>query len=288
MPNLDSLFLKQLSVNSAQYRDPLTQLPWHALSLDDFWLPPAALSLAGLADFERQPERVRRRLSQYEFLHFIQAGLWLEGIFVARLGRALHRAGSPAEYAYNLHEIREEAGHSLMFLTLMEQSGIRLPQDGFQRPWLADFLGRHAPESSTLFWLAVAIGEEIPDRLNRFVRGNGAAINPLVQRMCRLHIIDEARHIARSRHTLEQRLASAAALQRSLLTPVARALLTQFARTFYLPSPAVYELAGLGSGRHWRELARRNPLRVEFVAQCLRPTLHLLQRHGFDIGLPAL
>lgn len=288
MQNHDSLFLKQLSVNSAQYRDPLTQLPWHALSLDDFWLPPAALSLVGLADFERQPELVRRRLSQYEFLHFIQAGLWLEGIFVARLGRTLHQAKSQAEHAYNLHEIREEAGHSLMFLKLMEQSGLRLPQDGFQRPWLADFLGRHAPEHSTLFWLAVVIGEEIPDKLNRFVRGNGDAINPLIQKMCRLHIIDEARHIARSRHALEHSLASASAIKRSLLTPVARALLTQFARTFYLPSTAVYEMAGLGAGRHWRELARRNPLRLEFVAQCVRPTLHLLQRHGLKLGQPSL
>lgn len=288
MKNLDSLFLKQLSVNSAQYRDPLTQLPWHALSLDDFWLPPAALSLAGLADFERQPELVQRRLSQYEFLHFIQAGLWLEGIFVTRLSRALHQAKSQAEYAYNLHEIREEAGHSLMFLKLMEQSGLHLPHGSFQRPWLADFLGRQAPESSTLFWLAVVIGEEVPDKLNRFVRSHGDAINPLIQQMCRLHIIDEARHIARSRHTLEQRLASASALKRSLLTPAAHALLAQFARTFYLPSPAVYELAGLGAGLHWRELARRNPARVEFVAQCLRPTLHLLQRHGLHIGQPAL
>jgi len=288
MQNPDSLFLKQLGCNSAQYRDPLTQLPWHTLSLEDFWLPPAALSLAGVAIFEQQPELVQRRLSQYEFLHFIQAGLWLEGVFVARLSRALHKVESTAEYAYNLHEIREEAGHSLMFLKLMEHSGLRLPHDSFQRPWLADFLGRNAPEKSALFWLAVVMGEEIPDRLNRFVRSNGEAVNPLIQQMCRLHVIDEARHIARSRHTLEQHLTSTSAITRSFLTPVVRTLLAQFVRTFYLPSPAVYELAGLGSGRYWRALARRNPLRVAFVAQCVRPTLHLLQRHAFNIAQPKL
>lgn len=288
MPNPDSLFLKQLSVNSAQYRDPLTQLPWDALSLDDFWLPPAALSLAGLAEFERQPELVQRRLSQYEFLHFIQAGLWLEGIFIERLGRALHKSVSLAEYAYNLHEIREESGHSLMFLKLMEHSGLHLPLDAFHRPWLTHVLGRLAPERSTLFWLAVVIGEELPDKLNRYVRSHGDAINPLIRQMSRLHIIDEARHIARSRHTLEQRLASASALQRAILKPLASALLTQFARAFYLPSPAVYELAGLGAGQPWRERARHNPARMDFTAQCLRPTLHLLQRHGFRIEQPKL
>lgn len=288
MQNPDSLFLKQLSVNSAQYRDPLTQLPWGALSLDDFWLPPATLSLTGLAEFERQPELVQRRLSQYEFLHFIQAGLWLEGMFVERLSRALPKTRSQAEYAYNLHEIREEAGHSLMFLRLMELSGLHLPLSSFQRPWVADFLGRQAPEHSTLFWLAVVIGEEVPDKLNRFVRSHGDTINPLIQQMSRLHIIDEARHIARSRHALEQRLASASALQRTILRPLASTLLTQFARAFYLPNPALYELAGLGAGQRWHNLARHNPTRVNFVAQCLRPTLHLLQRHGFHIEQPKL
>ena len=286
MSNFDSLFLKHLSVNSAQYRDPLTQLPWHALSLDDFWLPPSALSLVGVPEFERQSQAVQRRLSQFEFVNFIQAGLWLEGIFVARLSHALHKTKSSAEYTYNLHEIREEAGHSLMFLKLMEQSGLNLPQGCFVRPWLADFLGRHAPTGSTLFWLALVIGEEIPDRLNRYVRTHDTTINPLIAKMCRLHIIDEARHIAHSRHHLEHHLVSLPALQRAFLTPIVRSLLRQFVRTFYLPHAAVYELAGLSPGYTWRKLARYNPARKDFIAQCVRPTLHLLERHGFDIGLP--
>ena len=288
MSKPDTLLLKQLSVNSARYHDPLTQLPWHALSLDDFWLPPAALSLVGVAEFERQPEALRRRLSQYEFVNFIQAGLWLERIFVERLSKALHQSESHAEYAYNLHEIREEAGHSLMFLKLMEHSGLHLPQGCFDRPWLANFLGRHASTHSTLFWLAVVMGEEIPDRLNRFVRINGSAINPLIQKMCRLHVIDEARHIARSRRTLEQNLVSTSSLPRTLMAPLVRRLLKQFVGAFYLPSPAVYELAGLSAGQYWRELARHNPVRQDFIAHCIRPTLHLLAQHGFKLDTPKL
>lgn len=288
MSILDSLFLKQLSVNSAQYRDPLKNLPWPELSLDECWLPPAALSLVGLAEFERQPEAVRRRLSQYEFVNFIQAGLWLEGIFIERLSKALRHTASHAEYAYNLHQIREEAGHSLMFLKLMEHSGLYLPQNCFQRPWLADFLGRHASTRSTLFWLAVVMGEEIPDRLNRYVRINGSGVNPLIQQMCRLHVIDEARHIARSRHTLEQKLRSKSTLTRALLAPLVRRLFVQFVRAFYLPSPIVYELAGMSPGQHWRECARRNPARQEFVAHCIGPTLHLLGQHGFKVDRPKL
>lgn len=288
MPKLDAPLLQQLSVNSEPYHDPLTQLPWKMLSLDDFWLPSSALSLAGLPAFERQPETVQRRLSQYEFVNFIQAGLWLEGIFIERLGKALKHPDSLAEHAYNLHEIREEAGHSLMFLKLMAQSGLYLPPGNFHRPWLADFLGRRAPTHSTLFWLAVVIGEAIPDRLNRHVRAQGGPMNPLITQMCRLHIMDEARHIARARNALEQGLTRTSAFTRALLAPVARRLIAQFARTFYLPRAEIYELSGLTPGHAWRTLARHNPARIEFVAQSIRPTLNLLARHGFAIDVPAL
>ena len=286
MPNLDSPLLHHLSVNSQPYRDPLTQLPWGALSLDDFWLPSSALSLAGLPAFTRQPQAIQRRLSQYEFMNFIQAGLWLEGIFIARLNHSPSQARSDEEYAYDLHEIREEAGHSLMFLKLMTESGLQLPAGSFHRPWLTDYLGRHAPAESTLFWLAVVIGEEIPDRLNRYVRTHDNVINPLIKEMCRLHIIDEARHIARARSALEQRLTHTSALTRTLLTPLVRTLIAQFVRTFYLPRAEVYELAGLRPGHEWHARARSNLARIEFVTQNIRPTLNLLARHGFAIAAP--
>ena len=279
----DLPLLKQLSLNSEPYHDPLARLKWDELNLHDYWLPPAALSLAGLPAFESQDEQIKRRLSQYEFVNFIQAGLWLEGLFVERLSKSLKQIESLTEYAYRLHEIREEVGHSLMFLKLMEKSGLHLPTNCFQRPWLADFLGRHAPMHSRLFWLAVVIGEEVPDRLNRYVRANGDAVNPVIKQMCKLHIIDEARHLAHARGELDRGLERATPLTRALLSPLARTLITQLVRAFYLPRAEVYELAGLTPGHEWRALARVNPVHIEFVAQNLRPTLNLLARHGLRV-----
>ena len=280
MLKADLPLLKQLSLNSEPYHDPLARLNWDELNLHDYWLPPAALSLAGVPAFESQDEQIKRRLSQYEFVNFIQAGLWLEGLFVERLSKALKHTESLTEYAYSLHEIREEVGHSLMFLKLMEKSGLHLPTKCFQRPWMADFLGRHAPLHSRLFWLAVVIGEEVPDRLNRYVRANGDAVNPLIKQMCRLHIIDEARHLAHARGELDRCLERATPFARKLLSPFARTLITQLVRAVYLPRAEVYELAGLTPGHQWRSLANNNPARLEFVAQNLRPMLNLLARHG--------
>ena len=273
-----SALAHHLGAHSSSYRDPLQVLDWGALSTQDFWLPPEMLSLHGVAEFEDVPESTKRRLSQYEFLNFIYAGLWLEGIFIERLGGMLKRTRDVSEYVYYLHEIREEAGHSLMFLRLMEESGLRLP-----RPWrtasLADVLGRHAPARSALFWLAVTVGEEIPDKFNRTLcRQDG--INPLIGQMASLHRMDEARHIAYARGVLRHKLDGMGRWRKSGLGAVAGVLIRQLARICYLPSSQVYELSGLSPGKLWRERAQNNPARRHFVARCVAPTVNLLRQHG--------
>lgn len=281
--------LEQLSTNSSPYHDPLTRLDWDALDVNAYWLPPEAISLYGSREYDALPEATRIRLSQYEFMGFIHAGIWLEAIFIERLAKNLRHTQSAAELAYYLHEVREEAGHSLMFLKLMERSGLRLPSVWRNRPRMADFLGRYAPINTTLFWLAVTVGEEVPDKLNRFVRTQGElSVDPVIRQMCTLHVIDEARHIAHARSALDASLAQTSNWQKKLLTPVVNLLIRQFVQTFYLPTVDVYELAGLNPGKQWRELARRNPARQAFILKCLNPSLNQLRRHGFAVKDPAL
>jgi hypothetical protein len=289
MAHAELSLLEQLSTNSAHYSDPLTRLDWQSLDANRPWLPEEAVSLFGLPEYDELSNTLKVRLSQYEFTGFIQAGIWLEAIFIERLSKNLRHTQSTQELAYYLHEIREESGHSLMFLKLMEKSGLRLPGVWRHRPFVADFLGRHTPLNTTLFWLAVTIGEEVPDRLNRYVRTEGKdKVDNVIRQMCTLHIIDEARHIAHARSALEASLKHCGTLQRRLLTPVINLLIQQFVRTFYLPSADVYELAGLSHGKQWRELARRNPARRAFILKCLNPTLHMLRSHGFAVRDPQL
>ena len=92
MPNADTALLRQLSGNGVPYRDPLTLVDWTALDPDSYWLPETALSLYGLPEYGTLSDAVRRRISQYEFINVMQCGLWLEGVFLQRLARWLHRA----------------------------------------------------------------------------------------------------------------------------------------------------------------------------------------------------
>jgi hypothetical protein len=284
MPCADTPLLQQLSNNSAPYRDPLTSLDWSALDTRSYWLPPRAISICGLPEFATLHDDVKRRLSQYEFISVILCGLWLESIFIDRLGSSLAGSLSAAERTYLLHEIREEAGHSLMFLKLIEASNLPVPERAWRRPRLTDAAGRLLPVTGPLFWLATALGEDIPDKFNRYLRQHGSGeVNPLIRQMCALHIVDEARHVAYAREQLERYLTRTGSLHRSCLNIALDLLLRQFVLRYYYPPAQFYELAGLTRGAWWRRAARADPRRREFVRERMAPTLRMLEHYGFAV-----
>jgi hypothetical protein len=279
MQNADVPLLRQLSDNSGHYRDPLTAIDWTQLDNGSYWLPEPAMSLYGLPEYASLSPDVRQRLSQYEFINVMHSGLWLESLFLQRLSRRLTPELPRAEYEYFLHELREETGHSLMFLKAIVASGLPLPGRAWRAPRMADFLARHAPTSGALFWLAMVIAEDIPDKFNRHLRNHADAINPVVGQICTLHIIDEARHIAAARSRLDAALSRATPLQKALLNPLMNLLLRQFVDVFYLPPARFYELAGLTHGKWWRKLARNNAVHRAFVNQRLAATLRVLESY---------
>ena len=284
MPHSDAALLRQLSSNSTPYRDPLALIEWDKLNLDDPWLPEAALSLYGLPEFATLSDTVKLRLSQYEFINVMLAGLWLEGLFLRRFAHRLGPSLERSEREYLLHEMREEAGHSLMFLKAIEASGLALPDDAWRAPRFASLLSDNLPLDGALFWLAAVIGEDVPDKFNRFVRQSAQQVNPAVRQILSIHIIDEARHIALARGRLETRLRECRSLQRAALACLARLLLRQLVDVFCFPPARFYELAGLTRGQSWRHLARKSQVRREFVAQCLAPTRRMLGGYGLDVG----
>lgn len=279
-----SSLLEQLSQNSVPYRDPLVQVDWKSLDRKAFWLPETALSLYGLAEYAQLSREQRRTLSHYELLNFVAAGLWLEGIFMERLARSLRRPRcSTAGHTYRLHELREEAGHSLMFLELIRRADLPLPPLQVRRFGIANLLGRFAPFESIGFLVALLLGEEIPDRMNRFVRQHRAEICPTINDMITVHLIDEARHIAHVRNNLDSLLKLQGTWRPRLLRPVFNAALREFVHAFYFPGPRTYELAGLAPGKLWRRKALLNPHRLAFVETTLRPALRTLAQRGIQL-----
>lgn len=285
MPTVNSL-LRRLNAASTPYRDPLAQLRWEHVATDAWWLPPEAVSLAGLEAFERLPLAVRRRLSHYELARVLEAGLWLESLFMERFARASGRAAGGALRARYLHEIREEAGHSLMFLELLGRSGVRLPAAARPRSRLATALGRLLPFSGALFWTLTVIGEELGDRLTRTIpRGvEEATLSAVVYHMARLHVRDEGRHIAHTRSACAAASRRLPRWWRAALSPLVQRAFDAYTVRLYYPPRALYLCAGLPPEVDWHRLARASAGRRRFVAQATGPTLDFLRGLGWRLA----
>lgn len=274
---------RPFSPTRGNYLDPLTLIDWPQLGAPGAWLPQSALSLHGLPEFAAAGDEVKRRLSRYEFINVMYCGIWLESIFLQRVSRLLQPDMPRTENAHLLQELREETGHSLMFLRAIDAAGVELPQGSWRAPRAAAMLGRYAPAGSAVFWLAMLIGEHVSDSLNRHVCEAAVDVNPAVRQICMLHVTDEARHINHARGMLAAALSASGATRRAFLSAVARVLLQQMTSVFYYPPAGFYTLAGLPRDTDWQALALRNPVRRQFVAQQLAPTVQLLQSFGLDV-----
>ncbi|MBN2680042.1 diiron oxygenase [Acidithiobacillus montserratensis] len=276
--------VKRLSAHSSQYRDPVSTVPWESLSQEQAWLPETLVSLYGLPEYAQLSDAERIRLSQVEFVSFCELGLWLEALFIQRLSanslQEMYR--DPQGYHYQLHELREEVGHSLMFLELQQRSHLPFMTPLSERPPLARLFARYAPEGSAAFWATILIGEDVPDRMNRLIFSQ-KDLPSAVLAITHVHMREEARHMAFARTTIQMRSQSMNALKKKMISPVLREVFRQFLRTCFFPSEQVYAAAGLSQPRVWARRARQNPQRIALMQQCASPSRDFLRTQGFAL-----
>src|SRR6185503_19462682 len=82
-----------------------------------------------------------------------------------------------------------------------------------------------------LFFLFVLSGEDPIDWSQRKMLASGRALHPLIERISRIHITEEARHMAFARHFLRRRvpsLSTAKMFQMRLRTPIVFKIASQF------------------------------------------------------------
>ncbi len=273
--------LERLTAHGADYRDPVAAIDWDQEDGNLPWLPPEMLSLS--AGDLGVPERSKliQRLSQAEFSRLCAAGIWLEGLLISRLSAKGFLELPAEETRIILQEIREETGHSLMFLTMIERAGLqktRLLGPTRLLTWVAQRLS----SDHAAFWAMVYIGETVTDTYARLclkrAQDDGQEISLVASDVLSLHHKDEARHIAAARALLASRIEKMGLIERFVFSRTLKFLLRGFLKATLYPTAESLERAGIPRPSEMAAHAARCPRRAELARQCAVPALTLLGR----------
>ena len=220
-----------------------------------------------------QTPEVQARIGLHRICSAFKVGMQFENLLQRGLLSYAFRLpnGSP-EYRYLHHEIIEESQHSLMFQELVNRSG--MPVKGMPL-WLRATATVAVPVFQRLlpeqFFVLVLGGEDPVDYLQRRQLREGTT-HPLIEQIMKIHITEEARHIAFARTYLKDLVPRLGRFRRTMLSIRTPLVLWIMAPLMVDPSYELHREHGVPK-EVLRE-ARRSPLgrqlRKESVAKLRR------------------
>jgi len=238
--------LNDLSVH--KHFDAYGDIAWddpeyHLDPTDARWELDPELDPLGATDWYKSlPADKRARLGCELVASKMKLGLIFENILKQGLLRfAMTLPNGAPEFRYAYHEVIEEAQHSLMFQEFVNRTGYDAPGlsriDGPANAWIIG-LGKRFPQ---LFFLFVLGGEDPIDYVQRRELRSDRPIHPLLERIMRIHVTEEARHLSFARHYLKRTVPSLSRARKAQLAIFAPLILGQMAQLMLKPSRRLVE-----------------------------------------------
>jgi hypothetical protein len=275
--------LNQQSVT--KHFDAYADVPWdddaYRIDPDDpVWALGPDSPLAGTEWYRALPPETRSRLGLHVVATQMKTGLQFESILKRGLLEfAADLPNRAPEFRYAYHEVIEEAQHSLMFQEFVNRAGF----DVAGMPRLITFaarrvvrLGRVFP---TLFFMFVLGGEDPIDHVQRQALRSGHEVHPLLERIMRIHVTEEARHLSFARHYLKHEVPKLTAPRRLALSIQTPLILGVMSQLMLRPSPQIVKTYGIPRSV-LREAYSKNPAHHAAVRASLRKVRRLADELG--------
>lgn len=223
----------------------------------------------------------RSDVAMYRYAACMRTGWQFENILQqGLLAYALRMPNGTAEFRYVNHEVIEEGQHTLMFQEFVDRTG--LPVRGMPRHWrwLAATLARPAARRfPALFFLGVLGGEEPVDHLQRQMLREGLG-HPLVERIMRIHVTEEARHLSFARQYLRNDVPRLGPLKRFAIAIQAPLTLSTMAAVMMRPPRHLVKTYGIPKAVLRQAYAKDGP-----APQAVRDSLRKVRTLLVDLGL---
>jgi hypothetical protein len=257
--------------------EPIVDIDWDApLDPDKFFLPPRLVSLYGTPIWDEMTREQQIELSRQEMVNTLSAGIWFENMLNQSLLRTiLHEDPTSKTVHYKLTELGDETRHMVMFGKAIERMGAKPVQPRRLHRMIINLLPLVFQRGSML-WVAALIGEEIFDSLQRQMMDD-PELQPMIQRLMRIHVTEEARHIQFARDGARKRVQTMPRLNKLWMANF-NGLGGYFFR-YLFNNPVPYARVGLDAARA-RKLARSSPHRHEVHKAGFSPLASFLAEVG--------
>ena len=213
---------------------------------DPRWILPPIDRLGATKWYQEQPQHIQARIGLWRVATTMKIGLQFENLLKRGLLSYAYKLpnGSP-EFRYVLHETTEECHHAMMFQEFVNRTG--MPIKGMPRSLdLIAQIAPHIPRISTeLFFVFVLGGEDPIDYFQRHEIKSGENLHPLQEKIMRIHIAEEARHISFARHFLKHRVPRINPVRRQALGLFSPIVLGVMARIMLAPPGAMVRYFGI-------------------------------------------
>ena len=264
--------------------DAYADVPWDDPEMavdpaDPRWQLGVDDPLGGTQWYQSQPAETRARIGLNMISTMMKTGLQFESILKRGLLEfAESLPNGAAEFRYAYHEVIEEAQHSLMFQEFVNRAGFDTPGLSSYMRFQGRQVVRMARVFPELFFVFVLGGEDPIDHVQREALRRGDN-HPLLQRIMRIHVTEEARHLSFARHYLRRRVPQLGPVRRTRLALQAPMILGQMARMMMRPSPLIIRAYGIPDDVI-RAAYDENPAARAAVLASLRKVRELLVELG--------
>src|SRR5213076_1988336 len=244
--------LRRLSHQSVvKHFDAYADIDWDADEYridpeDPRWEPGSDAVLGATAWYRAQPQAARARL----WLHLVATKMKIGTQFENVLQRGLLEFawtlpnGAP-EFRYVYHEVIEEGQHSLMFQEFVNRTGFDVPGLGFWDRLGARRVLAAARRFPALFFVFVLGGEDPIDHVQRTALRSGRELHPLLERIMRIHVTEEARHLSFARQYLRTNVPKLSYMKRRSIALQAPLILGPMAQLMMRPSAEIVGTYGI-------------------------------------------
>jgi len=229
--------------------------------------------------YAAQPPEVRSRVALHRVATAMRIGWEFENVLQRGLLEHVYwMDGRKPQVRYLMHEIAEECQHMLMFQEFANRTGMDIrgmPRHMKHASRMVVLLSQTFPAAFFMFVLA---GEDPVDFIQRKQLKEGGS-HPATERIMRIHVTEEARHIAFARHYLRRQVPRLNWFRHQQLAIMSPIIFGTMARLMAFPSPHTARTFGVPR----KDL--RRALRSEKGRRLLRDVAAGPRKFCIELGL---